>query len=37
VKPGVYTVTLGRQENGATTPLGKPQTVEVIPLEPSNR
>jgi photosystem II stability/assembly factor-like uncharacterized protein len=29
VKPGVYTVTLGRLVNGVVTPLGKPQTVEV--------
>jgi hypothetical protein len=29
VKPGVYTVTLGRLVNSVVTPLGKPQTVEV--------
>jgi photosystem II stability/assembly factor-like uncharacterized protein len=33
VKPGTYTVTLGRSVNNATTPIGKPQTVEVAPLE----
>jgi hypothetical protein len=33
VKPGTYIVTLGRLANGAVTPLGKPQTVEVIGLE----
>jgi hypothetical protein len=37
VKPGVYTVTLGRLAGTDFTPLGKPQKVEVIPLEPSNR
>lgn len=37
VKPGTYTVTLGRLVNGAVTPLAKPQSVEVVPLEPSNR
>jgi len=37
VKPGVYTVTLGKSINGAVTPLAGPQTVEVVPLEPSNR
>jgi len=37
VKAGNYTVTLGRLLNGVVTPLGKPQTVEVVPLEPSNR
>lgn len=30
VKPGTYTVTLGRLVNGVLTPLGKPQAVEVI-------
>jgi photosystem II stability/assembly factor-like uncharacterized protein len=29
VKPGVYTVTLGRLVNDVLTPLGKPQTIEV--------
>jgi photosystem II stability/assembly factor-like uncharacterized protein len=33
VKPGTYTVTLGRLINNATTPLARPQTVEVAPLE----
>jgi len=33
VKPGAYTVTLGRLLNNVVTPLGKPQTVEVAPLE----
>jgi hypothetical protein len=33
VKPGAYTVTLGKLVNGSITPMGKPQTVEVVPLE----
>jgi hypothetical protein len=37
VRPGAYTVTLGKLAGGAFTPVGKPQMVEVIPLEPSNR
>jgi hypothetical protein len=31
VKPGAYTVTLGKFVNGTVTPLGQPQTVEVVP------
>jgi len=30
VKPGNYQVTLGKQVNGAVTPLGQPVTVEVV-------
>jgi len=37
VRPGTYQVVLGKLVNGAVTPLGKPQTVEVVPLEASNR
>jgi hypothetical protein len=37
VKPGTYTVTLGKLVNGAVTPMAKSQTVEVVPLEGSNR
>jgi photosystem II stability/assembly factor-like uncharacterized protein len=37
VKPGVYTVTLGKLVNGAVTPIASQQTVEVVPLERSNR
>jgi len=37
VKPGTYKVTLGKLVNGTVTPIGQPQTVEVIPLEASNR
>ncbi len=37
VKPGTYTVTLGKLVNGAVTPMAKSQTVEVVPLEASNR
>ena len=37
VKPGTYTVTLGKLVNGTVTPIARPQTVEVVPLEPSNR
>jgi photosystem II stability/assembly factor-like uncharacterized protein len=37
VRPGTYTVTLGKLAGGDFTPAGKPQIVEVVPLEPSNR
>jgi len=37
VAPGVYKVTLGKLANGTLTPLGQPQTVEVVPLEASDR
>ncbi len=37
VKPGTYTVTLGKLVNGAVTPMAKSQTVEVVPIEASNR
>ncbi len=37
VKPGVYTVTLGKLAGTNFTPLGQPRKVEVVPLEPSNR
>jgi hypothetical protein len=37
VKPGAYTVTLGRLESGVMMPIGDPQKVEVVPLEASNR
>jgi hypothetical protein len=37
VRPGTYTVQLGRLVGTTLTPLGEPQKVEVIPLEPSNR
>ena len=33
VKPGQYTVTLGRLAKGQVTALGRQQTVEVAPLE----
>jgi hypothetical protein len=33
VKPGNYTVTLGRSVSGTVTPIGQPQTVEVTPLQ----
>jgi hypothetical protein len=33
VKPGSYTVTLGRLADGQLTALGSPQTVEVVALE----
>jgi hypothetical protein len=33
VKAGAYQVTLGKLVNGAVTPVGQPQTVEVVPLE----
>jgi hypothetical protein len=32
VRPGSYTVTLGRLANGTVTSMGKPQIVEVAPL-----
>jgi hypothetical protein len=37
VKPGIYTVTLGKSVNGMVTALGTAQTVEVVELEASNR
>jgi hypothetical protein len=37
VKPGTYTVTLGRLTAGVFVPIGDPQKVEVAPLEASNR
>jgi hypothetical protein len=37
VKPGTYTVTLGKLSAGAVTPIGQSQKVEVVPLEASNR
>ena len=37
VKPGTYQVTLGKLVNGTVTSVGQPQTVEVAPLEASNR
>jgi hypothetical protein len=37
VKPGTYTVTLGKILGGVLIPIGKPQKVEVVPLEASNR
>jgi photosystem II stability/assembly factor-like uncharacterized protein len=37
VKPGTYTVQLGKLVGGAVTPVGESRKVEVIPLEPSNR
>ncbi len=37
VKPGTYTVTLGKVVGGNLTPIGQPQKVEVVPLEASNR
>jgi hypothetical protein len=33
VKPGTYTVTLGKLVNGTVTPLAKSQTVEVVGLQ----
>ena len=33
VKAGSYQVTLRKLVNGTVTPLGQPQTVEVVPLE----
>jgi len=32
VKPGKFTITLNKVSEGKTTPIGQPQTVEVIPL-----
>jgi hypothetical protein len=37
VKPGTYTVTLGKLTSGVFIPMGPPQKVEVVPLEASNR
>lgn len=37
VQPGTYTVTLGTLNGTTVTPIGKPQTVEVRPIEASNR
>jgi hypothetical protein len=37
VRPGTYTVQLGRLAGGSVTPLGEAQKVEVVPLEGSNR
>ena len=37
VKPGTYTVTLGKLAAGILAPIGQPQKVEVVPLEASNR
>jgi photosystem II stability/assembly factor-like uncharacterized protein len=37
VKPGTYTVTLGRLAADILMPIGEPQKVEVAPLEASNR
>jgi len=37
VKPGIYTVTLGKLAGTTFTPMGQPQKVEVVPLEASNR
>ncbi len=37
VKPGTYTVQLGKRINGMVTPMGEARKVEVVPLEPSNR
>jgi photosystem II stability/assembly factor-like uncharacterized protein len=37
VKPGTYTVTLGKLGAGTLVPIGQPQRVEVVPLEASNR
>jgi hypothetical protein len=37
VKPGTYTVTLGKLAAGTLVPIGQPQKVEVAPLEASNR
>jgi photosystem II stability/assembly factor-like uncharacterized protein len=36
VKPGTYTVTLGKLAAGTLVPIGQPQKVEVVPLEASN-
>jgi photosystem II stability/assembly factor-like uncharacterized protein len=37
VRPGTYTVQLGKLAGGTVTPVGEAQKVEVIPLEASNR
>jgi photosystem II stability/assembly factor-like uncharacterized protein len=37
VKPGTYTVTLGKLVGSNLTPIGEPVKVEVVPLEASNR
>ena len=37
VKPGTYTVTLGKLADGNLAPIGQPQKVEVAALEASNR
>ena len=37
VKPGFYTVTLGKLGAGTLVPIGQPVKVEVVPLEASNR
>ena len=37
VKPGTYKVTLGKLVDGIVTPVGQPKSIEVVPLEPSNR
>ena len=37
VKPGTYTVTLGKLVEGNLAPIGQPRKVEVVPLEASNR
>jgi photosystem II stability/assembly factor-like uncharacterized protein len=37
VKPGTYTVQLGKLVNGTVTPLGEARKVDVVALEPSNR
>jgi hypothetical protein len=37
VAVGAYKVQLGKSVNGTVTPIGDPQTIQVIPLEPSNR
>jgi len=37
VRPGTYTVQLGKLAGGTVTPVGEAQKVEVIPLEGSNR
>jgi photosystem II stability/assembly factor-like uncharacterized protein len=35
-KPGTYKVSLGKLVSGVLTPLGEPQSVEVVPLEHSS-
>jgi len=37
VRPGTYTVTLGKLAAGTLAPIGQSQKVEVVPLEASNR